>query len=94
MHRIGILLTLISLFSLAGIWISRRVHSNFKAKPALLAHSMDALSQDRDMLADRISRIQSRPNSSPSSRPRAAAAFKALAMASLTPLASMLVRAA
>lgn len=49
-QRVGILLTLIVLFGVAGMWIGLRVRSQYRMKPKLLAHTMQELSRDADLL--------------------------------------------
>ncbi|WP_136418848.1 phage holin family protein [Herbaspirillum sp. ST 5-3] len=49
-HRIGILLTLIALFGLAGAMIGLRVQRQFRVKPKLLGHTMTELSRDTEAL--------------------------------------------
>lgn len=49
-HRVGILLTLISLFGITGIWIGLRVRRQYRMKPKLLAHTMQELSRDAGLL--------------------------------------------
>ena len=52
-HRIGILLTLIVLFGLASAVLALRVRRQYQTKPPLLAHSMNELARDADMLQPR-----------------------------------------
>lgn len=49
-HRVGILLTLISLFGIAGIWIGLRVRRGYQMKPKLLGDTMQELSRDAELL--------------------------------------------
>lgn len=48
-HRIGILLTLIALFALAGIALAMKLRNRYRLKPRLLAHTMNELSTDREL---------------------------------------------
>lgn len=49
-HRIGILLTLTTLFGIASIMMALRVRRRYRVKPRLLTHTMTELSRDADML--------------------------------------------
>lgn len=49
-HRVGILLTLIILFGIAGTWIGLRLRQQYRLKPRLLSHTMQELSRDTEML--------------------------------------------
>lgn len=49
-HRIGILVTLTAVFGVVGVWIALRVRRQYQEKPRLLAHTMQELSRDTDML--------------------------------------------
>lgn len=52
-HRVGILLTLIALFGIAGVTMGLRLRSRYRVKPKLLAHTVTELSRDTDMLRPR-----------------------------------------
>jgi uncharacterized membrane protein YqjE len=49
-HRVGILLTLITLFALAGLFLGMRMRNLYRSKPRLLAHTMNELSRDAELL--------------------------------------------
>jgi uncharacterized membrane protein YqjE len=49
-HRIGILLTLIVLFAIAGIATGMRLRRQFQLKPKLLNQTVTELSRDGEML--------------------------------------------
>jgi uncharacterized membrane protein YqjE len=49
-HRIGMLLTLTVLFALAGIVLGLRMRSQHRSKPRLLAHTLDELARDAELL--------------------------------------------
>jgi uncharacterized membrane protein YqjE len=49
-HRIGVLLTLITLFGLAGLWMALRVRTGYRSKPPVMVHSRTELAHDTEML--------------------------------------------
>lgn len=49
-NRVGILLTLMVLFAIAGAAIGLRVRNRYRSKPRMLMHSMTELSRDTEML--------------------------------------------
>lgn len=49
-HRIGVLLTLTLLFALAGGWIALGLRRRYQNKPPLLAHTLDELGRDAELL--------------------------------------------
>lgn len=49
-HRVGILLTCITLFGGAGAWIGMQVRRQYRSRPKLLGDTAQELARDRDML--------------------------------------------
>jgi uncharacterized membrane protein YqjE len=49
-HRIGVLVTLISLFAAAGVFIGWQIYYRYRHKPHLLEHTLTELSRDIETL--------------------------------------------
>lgn len=52
-HRVGILLTLIAAFGIAGAVIGLQLRARYRAKPRLLGGTLDELAHDNQMLHPR-----------------------------------------
>lgn len=52
-HRIGILLTLIALFAVAGAVLGLKLRNQYRMKPKLLAHTVSELATDTELLRPR-----------------------------------------
>lgn len=49
-HRVGILLTLITLFGGAGLWLGMHLRRQYRSKPKLLADTLQELAHDAELL--------------------------------------------
>lgn len=49
-HRIGVLLSLIAIFGIAGAWLGVQLRNSYKQKPALLGSTLGELSRDIEAL--------------------------------------------
>lgn len=49
-HRVGILLTLMALFAIAGVVIGLQLRARYRAKPRLLSHTITELARDNELI--------------------------------------------